>query len=299
MEKHPVLFLDSGIGGIPYCRYFHRRNPGQSIVYLADRLHFPYGKREKDELAGVIIDLMEKVIQTINPQVVALACNTATLAALTPLRERFPSTHFVGTVPAVKPASLASKAGKIGVLGTELTIKESYIRELAAQYGNSEIIGIAAPELVEFIEERIDSASLEEKREIVHRYLNRFRTVGVDAIVLGCTHFLFLEEDFREAAAPDITVFESIEGISRRIESLVSAIETADTNTIGDIKTSPIAGVYGHPFGTSQTPIAVDSVGGVPCTPNRLLLTGTATPEPSWIAWADRLGFELSLLEEI
>ena len=266
MEKRPVLFLDSGIGGIPYCRYFHQRNPGQSIVYLADRLHFPYGKQEKEQLAGVIIALMENVIRIINPKMVVLACNTATLAALSPLRQRFPALYFVGTVPAVKPASLASKAGKIGVLGTELTIKESYIRELAAQYGDSEITGIAAPELVEFIEKRLDSASPEEKKEMVHRYLNRFRAAGVDAIVLGCTHFLFLEDDFRQEAAPDITVFESVEGISRRIESLLGEI--------------------------SQQEEAVAAV------ENRLLLTGSAAPEPLWTAWAERLGFELSLLEE-
>jgi glutamate racemase len=208
---------------------------------------------------------VERVIPVINPKMVVLACNTATLAALSPLRERFPALHFVGTVPAVKPASLASKAGKIGVLGTELTIKESYIRELAAQYGGSEITGIAAPELVEFVEERLDSASPEEKREMVHRYLNRFRAAGVDAIVLGCTHFLFLEDDFRQEASPDITVFESIEGISRRIESLL-----------------------GETFPQKEASAAE----------NRLLLTGAAAPEPSWIAWAERLGFSLALLEE-
>ena len=266
MKKRPVLFLDSGIGGIPYCRHFHQRNPGESIVYLADRLHFPYGKRDKDELSAIIIDLMGGVIKTIDPKITALACNTATLAALSSLRERFPALYFVGTVPAVKPASLASKTGKIGVLGTELTVKEAYIRELAAQYGGSEITGIAAPELVEFVEERLDSASPDEKREMARRYLDRFRAAGVDALVLGCTHFLFLEDDFKREAAPDITVFESLEGISRRIESL-----------LGD--TSP-----------EET---------APCAENRLLLTGAAAPEPLWTAWAERLGFSLALLDEV
>ena len=209
---------------------------------------------------------MESAIKTINPKIVALACNTATLAALSPLRERFPALDFVGTVPAVKPASLASKAGKIGVLGTELTIKESYIRELAAQYGGSEITGIAAPELVEFVEERLASAPPEEKREMARRYLDRFRAAGVDAIVLGCTHFLFLEDDFKQEAAPDITVFESIEGISRRIESLLGV--------------------------TSEQDDAASAA------ENRLLLTGAAAPEPSWVTWAERLGFSLALLEE-
>lgn len=268
MDNRPVLFLDSGIGGIPYCRYFHRENPGQSIVYLADRMHFPYGSWKKEELAAVIIALVERVIRIIDPKIVVIACNTATLAALAPLREHFPAYHFVGTVPAVKPASLASKTGKVGVLGTELTINEPYIQELAAQYGNSEITGIAAPELVKFVEERFDSATPEEKRETARRYLNRFRKAGVDAIVLGCTHFLFLEDDFRQEAAPDITVFESVKGISRRIESLLAGAFPQEGNA------------------PERAPV------------NRLLLTGTQPPEPSWAAWAHCLGFALSLLEE-
>jgi len=264
MKNRPVIFVDSGIGGIPYCRYFQRRNPRQSVVYLADRLHFPYGKRDKDELAGIVVNLVERVIAAVDPQMVVLACNTATLAALALLRERFPSLHFVGTVPAVKPAALASKTGKIGVLGTELTIKESYIRELAAQFGDCVITGIAAPELVAFVEGRLDIAGADEKREMARRYLNQFRAAGVDAIVLGCTHFLFLEDEFRQEAAPDITVFESVEGIAHRIESLLGATDEA-----GD------AGE------------------------NRLLLTGTAPPENSWVRWGERLGFKVFLLEDV
>jgi glutamate racemase len=262
----PVLFLDSGIGGIPYCRYFHERNPDQSIVYLADRLHFPYGGREKKELAAVLIKLTEQIIQIVNPCIIVLACNTATLAALAQLREHFPALSFVGTVPAVKPAALASTTGKIGVLGTELTINQSYIRELAAQYGNVEIVGVAAPELVEFVESRLDSATPEEIQEIVQRYMNHFRATDVDSVVLGCTHFLFLEEDFRREAAPGITVFESVKGIALRIEALLAESSAREENAPG--------------------------------APNRLLLTGAAAPEPSWAVWAERLGFSLALLGE-
>jgi len=263
----PVLFLDSGIGGIPYCRYFHQRNPDQNIVYLADRLHFPYGGRNKEELAAILIKLTEQIIQTVDPRIIVLACNTATLAALAALREHFPVLPFVGTVPAVKPATLASTTGKIGVLGTELTIKESYIKELAAQYGKVEIVGVAAPELVEFVESRLDSATPEEIQEIVRRYMDRFRATDVDAVVLGCTHFLFLEEEFRREAAPGITVFESVKGIAQRIESLLAESSAQEENT--------------------------------PSVPNRLLLTGPAAPEPSWAVWAERLGLSLALLGEV
>jgi glutamate racemase len=266
MDTRPVLFIDSGIGGIPYCRHFHQRNPNQGIVYLADRLHFPYGKWEQKELAGVLIRLVEQVIHIINPKIVVVACNTASIAALAPLREHFPALHFVGTVPAVKPAALESKTGKIGVLGTELTIRQPYIRDLAAQHGQNEIIGIAAPELVEFVEEYLDFAIPEEKTEIARYYLNQFRAAGADVVVLGCTHFLFLEEEFRQAAVPDIAIFESVKGISQRIETLLA-------------ETPPLK----NPESSVQ---------------NLLLLTGSADPEPSWAEWANRLGFSLSLLGE-
>ena len=266
-ENHPILFLDSGIGGIPYCRNFLERNPGQNVVYLADRQHFPYGKRKPDELAEIVVGLVGQIAKSINIKIVILACNTATIACLSRLRKSFPALSFVGTVPAVKPASLASKTKKIGVLGTEITIREPYIRELAARHGGGEIIGIAAPELVEFVEDRLDSSSDKEKRAMAKSYLDRFRKEGVDVIVLGCTHFLFLLEEFRGEAVDDITVFESVGGISARIESLLDKDDV--------------------PVQTSRP------------AQNLLLLTGNSAPETSWTQWADRLGFKLLLLEEL
>jgi len=263
MDK-PILFIDSGIGGIPYCSHFLSRNPGARIVYLADRLHFPYGKWEKTELAEILKKLVAQLVNVINPKIAVLACNTATIAALPELRDCFPDLVFVGTVPAIKPAALASKTGKIGVLGTELTIKQPYIRELASKFGNGEIFGIAAPELVEFVEGRFNSASADEKRGAVLAYLNRFRDAGVDTLVLGCTHFLFLLDEFQKEAAPDITVFDSVTGISHRIESL---LEEQNEKGGGEM--------------LSQQ--------------NRILLTGPAEPEPSWVSLAERLGFSLSL----
>jgi glutamate racemase len=272
-NNNPVLFLDSGIGGIPYCRHFHRRNPGVPIVYLADRLHFPYGKREKGELVAILTRLMEQIIGIFDPKIIVFACNTASIAALAPLRERFPTVPFVGTVPAVKPASFASKTGKIGVLGTEFTVTESYIRELAAEFGG-EIVGIAAPDLVEFIE--CCNTSVEDKQTMIRQYMDRFRTAGADVLVLGCTHFLFLLDEFRREAAPDITVFESLDGISLRIESLLAEMSPPKQ----------------QPENKGTAP-SKDSEGKVE---NRLLLTGDSTPESSWTGWAAYLGFSLGLL---
>jgi glutamate racemase len=119
---------------------------------------------------------------------------------------------------------------------------------------------------VEFVESRFDSASVDEKRDIVTAYLNRFRIEGVDTLVLGCTHFLFLLDEFRNEAAPDIAVFDSVSGISHRIESLLAGQKEK---------------------GGGETPRRQ----------NRILLTGPFAPEPSWVSLAQRLGFSLSLLD--
>ena len=269
-KNNPVLFLDSGIGGIPYCSHYHNRNPGESIIYLADRAHFPYGKRSREEISSIVTGLAEQVLKTFNPKIIILACNTASLASISKLRERFPDIPFVGTEPAVKPAVLASKTGKIGVLGTEFTIKDPHIRELAARHGKCEVVGIPAPELVEFVENRFASAPKQEKLATARSYLDRFRKAGVDGIVLGCTHFLFLLDEFRQEAKPDITVFESINGISLRIESLLAK---TDSQAQKDSRETPPA-------------------------QNRLLLTGKEIPSAAWTGWADYLGFSLSVLEE-
>lgn len=217
----PVVFLDSGIGGIPYCKDFIRRNPAEPVVYLADCKNFPYGKKKASDLVLILTELVEKLISLFNPKMAVLACNTATVSALCELRNAFPSLPFVGTVPAIKPAIQASRKKIIGVLGTERTIEDPYIDELAQQFGPCKIHGIAAPDLVEFVETKNDSATPAEKTAMALPYLQRFRGLGADAIVLGCTHFLFLREEFCASAAPDIHVFDSLDGITGRIEYLL------------------------------------------------------------------------------
>ncbi|MDR2375422.1 MAG: glutamate racemase [Treponema sp.] len=222
MDNRPIVFLDSGIGGLPYCRNFVSRNPGEPVVYVADRAYFPYGERDREDLRGILRDLTGLLRAREDPKMLILACNTATVSALPFLREQFPRLPFVGTVPAVKPAVLGSKTRRVGVLGTRRTVDDPYIAELAARYGGGcSIVPVAAPELVDFVEYRYAGAGAEQRRRAVLPYVERFRSSGADAVVLGCTHFLFLLEEFREAAAPDIAVYDSVDGITRRVESLL------------------------------------------------------------------------------
>jgi glutamate racemase len=277
MDNRPILFLDSGIGGIPYCRDFLKRNARETVCYLADRENFPYGPRPKEEIASILISLTEELLVKTSPKLAVIACNTASISALSPLRQEFPRLPFVGTVPAVKPAANASKNGKTGVLGTERTIRD--IRTLNLETGSCEIFGVAAPELVEFVEKGIDTADEKEKIEIVKKYVNIFREQEIDALVLGCTHFLYLLDEFRREAEPQIKIFDSLEGITNRIEFLLNEND-------GALR--------------SQKDCAQFSCAQSFCAHTRkFILTGIQPPDSSWINRAKASGFDLCLINEL
>ncbi|GHV16411.1 glutamate racemase [Spirochaetia bacterium] len=272
MDNRPVLFLDSGIGGLPYCHQFCIRNPGETVIYTADRGNFPYGTRGKDELIGLLTALVARLDAEFHPKLAVVACNTASVSAIDALRSAFPKIPWVGTVPAVKPAVTESRARHIGVLGTERTIEDPYIAELAAKYnGDCAVSGIAAPDLVRFVEAGGDTAGFSDQRRAVAPYIEAFRQKGADGIVLGCTHFLFLLDAFKAAAAPDIRIYDSVDGVSRRAESLL------DLNGLraDDVLRNP-----------------ADGPG------NLLIVTGAAPLEKRWHERAAAFGLTLRLLDD-
>ncbi len=270
--SRPVVFIDSGIGGLPYCRAFRALLPGVPVAYIADRAHFPYGPKSRRELIDLLVQLVSRLIALMDPRLVVIACNTASVSALEDLRAAFPSLPFVGTVPAVKPAALASSKRRIGVLATERTVRDPYAAHLAARFApGCELIGIAAPELVEFVEHRYALSDRGERLATAERYIRRFRELGVDAIVLGCTHFLFLADEFVEAGGDDIAIFDSRDGVARRAASLLSA-PPAGIGTGGGTEAESDSG-----GGTETT----DTSGAI-AAPGRVFITGTEPAEPSW-----------------
>jgi glutamate racemase len=265
MNNKPVLFIDSGVGGIPYCMDFLKKNPNENVCYLADRENFPYGPRDNGEITSILIKLTENILKKIEPKIIVLACNTATIAALSALREKFLQIPFVGTVPAVKPAASACNNGKVGVLGTARTIEE--VRRLNLADDTCEIFGIAAPELVDYFEFHFDTSAEDEKIEVVRKYIELFRAAKVDTLVLGCTHFLLLLEEFKREASPYFEVFDSLAGITKRIEYLL------DENDLRSKKDS--------------IPIY------------RFLLTGNGNENSLWESRAESIGFNLVRLNEL
>jgi len=270
MDNRPVLFIDSGIGGLPYCMDFLKKNPQEEAVYLADTQNFPYGPRSKSELENILNSLVEKLLKTTDPKIIVIACNTATVSALDMLRENYKDILFVGTVPAIKPAASASKNGRVGVLGSLRTIEDPYNQQLAKECEKTcEIIALAAPELVEFVEHKLENADKQEKTEIVKKYINIFREKNADTLVLGCTHFLHLQEEFKQEANGNILIIDSLDGITKRIESLL------------DEKNGKLRSDRDYP--------------GI----HWLLLTGKQNDYSSWQERAFKMDFALCMLDEI
>ncbi|MDR2864028.1 MAG: glutamate racemase [Spirochaetaceae bacterium] len=286
MSKNTIVFLDSGIGALPYYLYFKKRNP-QNIIYVADRENFPYGPKSKEELVAILLNLVARILERCKPAIIVLACNTASISALPELRKTFSGVLFVGTVPAVKPAVLAGKTGVIGLLGTERTIEDPCITSLALKTGKAcRITKIAAPELVEFIENSFIEADEAEKINIAKSYVSRFRNAGADAIVLGCTHFLFLLAEFKKAGGDDIAIFDSVEGVCRRTELLVH-----NTNKNGIILAEGRGEEILSDFCTAKNAARAE-------IPDLLLLTGSSAIEEKWGKFADMFHLKTQKFED-
>jgi glutamate racemase len=273
----PVLFLDSGIGGLPYCQQFMLRNPDTRVIYAADRANFPYGAKTRDALERILEALVRALDALFRPRLTVLACNTASVSALALLREKFPGIRWVGTVPAVKPAVNASRKRHIGVLGTARTIADPCIEELLRRYGpDCRLSGIAAPDLVDFVEQGGDSAALDEQIRRVEPYIAGFRGAGADAVVLGCTHFVFLRGAFESLSctgSPEeaVRIFDSVEGVVSRAESLLGK---------GGVRSAP---GEGGPLGAERR--------------NLLVLTGEG-PQDLWLKRAADAGLSLKQIGE-
>ena len=223
MDRRPIIFLDSGLGGFPYGYFFHSRNAREPLICVGDRANFPYGVKSRETLVGILDSVTDRFVPEYNPKLLALVCNTASVTGLDFLRKKYADLPIVGTVPAIKPAVTASRNRRVGVIGSERTVEDPLIRELADRYGSDcEIMTIAAPELIEFVQLHYGSSTPRERLDTVKKYVDRFRSSGVDSIVLGCTHFLLLQDEFRAAAGEGIGIFDSMEGVCRRVEFILN-----------------------------------------------------------------------------
>ena len=214
----PLLFFDSGVGGLSVLGPTRALLPSAPIVYAADSAGFPYGTKSEAELATRVPALLGRLVERFDPRLVVIACNTASTIALDDARAAL-DLPVVGTVPAIKPASEISTTRVIGVLGTEATVRQPYVDDLAAKFAaDCTIIRHGSPRLVELAEARLggETVSVEDVRAATRPLFDAPDGNRIDTVVLACTHFPLLAEELAEAF-PKIAYVDGGPGIARRI----------------------------------------------------------------------------------
>ncbi|NLM01260.1 MAG: glutamate racemase [Treponema sp.] len=224
------IFLDSGIGGIPYLQYMQKIVPEKKCKYFADEKNFPYGTKTAEQILEFSKKFVEQVLSLYKPKVIVLACNTMTVTVLEKMRELYPEVAFVGTVPAIKLAAKSSKSKKIGLLATEMTVKHDYIKKLVQDYASDcEVVYRADTKLVDFVEKNVQcdfrngellsvkwKVSEQEKIEAITDVIDFFKKNNVDTIILGCTHFVHLVDEFEKVAGDKIQIVDSRDGVAKQ-----------------------------------------------------------------------------------
>lgn len=221
MDKRPVAFFDSGIGGLPYLAWARRRLPQEQFVYLADDGHFPYGEKAPEQLRAVVVEAVGRLLAQLEPKLVVVACNTASVAALETLRARF-SVPFVGVVPAVKPAAERSNGRRIALLATTATVANDYSERLIREYAaGCTVVRVAGPELVAYVEREYLDSGTERLAEAMRSVVSDLRTERIDSLILGCTHFTFLDHAFKEHLGESVEVIDSREGVGKQVARIL------------------------------------------------------------------------------
>lgn len=223
MTQARILLFDSGMGGLTVARAVAKQLPHAHLVYAADNAGFPYGAWKEQALVKRIVLVIGKLIETVKPDVVVIACNTASTIALTELREAY-KIPFVGTVPAIKPAAAQTKTGVIGVLATPGTVSREYTHSLIHTYAfHCKVLLHGAPRLAEIAEQKLrgQPVDLEELLEEVAPVFRKRDGKPTDVVVLGCTHYPLLTEDIAKVAPWPVTYIDPSPAIARRTADLV------------------------------------------------------------------------------
>lgn len=215
MDKRelPIGIMDSGLGGLSVFREALQLMPREDFIYYGDSAHAPYGTRTTEEIRQLTEDCVRYLLERGVKEII-IACNTATSAAVKILRDKYPDLPIIGIEPALKPAALGFPGGNILVTATELTLREKKFRhQLHCYEGKAHIYVQPLGRIVEFVEQgQLDSEELDEYLDAV---LRPWAEIGLDAIVLGCTHFPFAKEQIRRVVGERTAILDGSVGTVR------------------------------------------------------------------------------------
>jgi glutamate racemase len=228
--------FDSGVGGLGVWREIVRRLPEVRTLYLADQAHVPYGSRSLAEVRSLSEGITRYLLDR-GASVIVLACNTASAAALHHLRRVFPAVPFVGMEPAVKPATLRTRSGAVGVIATEATFQGDLFASLIARYaGHVRVIPQVCPGLVRAVE--VGALESDETDGLLRTCLEPLLHEGIDQLVLGCTHYPFLTPAIERIVGPGVSVIDPAPAVARQTAWVLGgtlAVNRRSQSTIGEV----------------------------------------------------------------
>jgi len=243
----PIGVFDSGVGGLSVLREIRALLPNESLLYVADSGHVPYGEKSPEFIRERCRVLAEFLLAQ-GAKALVLACNTATVAGVAELRERYPQLPLVGMEPAVKPAAAATQSGVVGVLATTGTLKSAKFAALLDRFASDvRVITQPCPGLVERIEAgELDSAAT---RQLLQGFVAPLLAEGCDTLILGCTHYPFIKPLLRTLVPDSVSLIDTGAAVARQLQRLLQARDLLATGPAQPAQ-----------FWSSATPLAMQQV---------------------------------------
>ena len=218
MNNSPIGIFDSGIGGITIFNSVKKLLPNEDIIYFSDNLNSPYGNKPIETIKKISFNNTQWLLDN-GCKLIVVACNTATTNSISDLRNKF-NIPFVGIEPAIKPAAMKTKTGKIGVLATKGTLSSDLFNTTSIDYAsNIEILEKNGDGLVELIETGVFEGI--EIENLLHKHLDFMINKKIDHLVLGCTHYPFLIKVLSELLPSSIKIIDSGEAVAKQTKSLL------------------------------------------------------------------------------
>lgn len=218
-----ILLYDSGMGGLTIYDAIRQALPDAHYLYCFDNAYFPYSEKSETLLIERALTIVQKISEKHPLDLVVVACNTASTAVLPALREAF-SFPIVGTVPAIKPASLLSQTKTIGLLATKGTVSRPYVDELIHKYASDcTVEKLGTTDLVEIVEEKQRTGNVDMARlaNVIAPWIDH---PSLDTVILGCTHFPLVKTELQQLL-PNIPFFvDPNHGIAQRVKNLLDGL---------------------------------------------------------------------------
>jgi glutamate racemase len=217
--QNPVGIFDSGIGGVSVLTAIRAELPTVDMIYTGDNFHLPYGEKTMDEIMMYSRGVVE-FLKLKGCDVIVIACNTASAAALKKLREEYPEVVFVGMEPAIKPAAEQTQTGVVGVMATTATFQGELFASVVERFANGvKVIQQPCPGLVQQIE--AGELQSESTMKMLRGWLEPMKEQNIDRIVLGCTHYPFVKNAIRSILGDGVTIIDPAPAIAKQVRRIL------------------------------------------------------------------------------